>query len=334
MKIIKNHEEKLLMKIIRDDKEKLHLKDFPHVSVVDLKDKLLHQNLKAVEKRWKYRKIKFKFDMNAVKKTYYSEAPCAILTYAFKFFPAMNLELFPINKTDTINYNSSLTNASDQILAYAITQALRRPPRIVNAVLRYVEEVLDRQKFIGVHWRYNHEDWAQFCKTRKDEIVLKNICKYSELIQPADVANSINKNFKTEILNNRNLTYTVPVYIASPSDMVGFIEEVYDELAKLNANFIKPEMSFELFLNNNYKDCWTNEEESKNAEIVSLAEMELMAQSFWFYFSASSTWSSNVRPLRIKTENNTIINKFETEIFELAQAEMELRLNESLRSGN
>ena len=87
------------------------------------------------------------------------------------------------------------------------------------------------------------------------------------------------------------------VYLAVPPSANDFKAKFYEELST-DAVFVKPEINITSYILKKYKPCLNTSDSTwldTLPNFVSLCEMELMAQSSWFFFSTHSTWSNMVR---------------------------------------
>jgi len=234
-----------------------------------------------------------------------SNASCAIALDLFRW-----LDITPNQQAAfPLKTNFSLTSGRSDVLFSATIDAIRHPPCIVNAASEYVQKVFSSQKYIGVHWRYDKDDFGKVvCK----ESWAKYYCDNMHKIQPKTVALAIHN--ATDITKK-----SIPIYIASPPSLKVFVSKVYEELKQLNKNFVKPSLKLNDFLSSKYSNCWEETGWTNIENIVSLCEMEIMIKSFWFFFSAGSTWSQMILPFRTDTyDNGTIVKRFEANIFDFA----------------
>ena len=172
--------------------------------------------------------------------------------------------------------------------------SIQHPPCIVTAASAYVREVLQDKDFVGVHWRYNKE-WKRLCILNW----LKSFCRNLDHIKPAHIAKGIANKLGTFV----NMTRNIPVYIASPPSLKDFKNEVFNELQRFSKLFLKPPKTLLEFLSEKYKSCWEETGWKVIEEIESLCEMEVMMRSSWFFYSAVSSWSENIRSWRSIPKN-------------------------------
>ena len=239
-----------------------------------------------------------------------TSAPCTIVTSIFRGID--------INLSKNAPYPLELDSAANidavdhSVLYSGIVDSVQHPPCIITAASAYVKEVLQDKDFVGVHWRYD-KDWDRVC-VKPFPSWCKFICDHLDYIKPGHVARGIANTLKTA----DNLTGSIPVYIAAPPSMNDFKNEVYSELYKLNERFIKPAKKLKAFLSEKYETCWRETGWEQIEELRSFCEMEIMVRSSWFFHSAGSTWSENIRPLRVTSEKS-LERKFEANLFKLAQ---------------
>ena len=241
-----------------------------------------------------------------LKTAFNTNASCAIALSLFKWIDVTPSEqsAFPLNQ------NVSLPLLSNDVLFSAVIDAIRHPPCVVNAASEYISQAFSNLKYIGVHWRYDKEDFGRVCK----ESWAKYYCDNMYNIEPKTLAVAI-----FNAITSEKIKECIPIYIATPSTLESFANEVYEELSKLNNFLVKPTIKLKAFLSSNYNICWKETGWKITEDIISLSEMEIMMKSTWFFYSAGSTWSEMIRPFRTDTfENNTIVKRFEANVFRLA----------------
>ena len=253
-----------------------------------------------------------------LKTAFNTNASCAIALSIFRWIDITPSEqsAFPLKK------NVSLPLLSNDVLFSAVIDAIRHPPCVVNAASKYISEAFPKQKYIGVHWRYDREDFGSVC----NESWAKYYCDNMYNIEPKTLALAI-----LNAITSEKIKKFIPIYIATPPQLESFADEVYEELEKLNKLLVKPTIKLKAFLSSNYNICWKETGWKIMENIISLSEMEIMMKSTWFFFSPGSTWSETIRPFRTDTfENNTIVKRFEANVFQLAVKEA----NEVLKKRN
>ena len=254
------------------------------------------------------------------KKSYQSSVSCGLMAYPLGLPALIDLDL-PMPLTETL-----LPVKSSRALHYAVTQAINRPLSVVNAVERYLEEAIGNLKYIGIHWRYDKNDYiGGHCYKPKvvgptvKETYVK-ICEIFPRLKPIYVAKAINK----AMVNLNTSLQNIPIYIGAPSSLTVFRDEIYAELLHLNKIYSKPNISLESFFSRKDTLCWKRSGWNVTSEIISLAEMEIMTRSSWFFFSHGSSWSTISRHHRVTVDNGVLFRKFEANNFELVLKEMQL----------
>ena len=215
-----------------------------------------------------------------------------------------------------VDLNASIPELSNEVLYSIIMNNVRHPPCIVAAALLYVHEVLGDRKYVGLHWRYDKKDWLGLCKNNASWT--KFVCDNIYNIKPINVARTIAQEIYNELQVSNEASASLPVYIAAPPGEEDFVNDVYKELENLNKSFTRPSMSIERFLTSRYGDCWQKHGWTNIPDIISLSEMEVMKNSFWFFHSPGSSWSRNVRPFRSYIDTNgKVKKKFERDIIKV-----------------
>ena len=253
-------------------------------------------------------------DGASLKAMFNTTAPCAIVTTIFREIDVSLAK--PVTIALEKKLAANIEAVDDNVLFSGIRNVVHHPASIVTAAEEYKTKVLQDLDYVAVHWRYDKEDWMRGCGTP-----FRNWCKYIcenvNNIKPVHVAKSIANKLQSAI-DLHNVTQSIPVYIAVPTSLDDFRNNVYDELHKIYQSFVKPAKSLENFLMENYQSCWNQTGWHVVEEIVSLCEMEIMVHSTWFFYSPASTWSDNIRPLR---KTKSLQRKFEANVFGLAVSE-------------
>ena len=253
-------------------------------------------------------------DGASLRTIYNTTVPCAIVTSIFQEVNVFLPNNVPIALDEKLATN--IEAVDDNVLFSGIVDVVQHPASIVTAAEEYETKVLQGLDYVAVHWRYDKEDWLKFCV-----IPFPNWCKYIcenvNDIKPVHVAKSI-ANKLQPVIDLHTVTQSIPVYIAVPTSLTVFRDDVYRELENLNISLAKPSKRLKNFLMENYQSCWNQTGWQVVEEIVSLCEMEIMVHSTWFFYSPASTWSENIRPLR---KTKSLQRKFEANVFDLAVAE-------------
>ena len=224
-------------------------------------------------------------------KQYETSARCAVILSLFGAFPMLSHPKV-LKKTDPGFNNSSIANASNNALVYAITDAIRHPTVVVQVALDYIRDVFNISTFIGIHWRYDKKYWISACK----KPYAMKFCEQIWKIEPSHLIKMIRRKYKNEKVQLKKII----VYLAVPPSANDFKAKFYEELST-DAVFVKPEINITSYILKKYKPCLNTSDSTwldTLPNFVSLCEMELMLQSSWFFFSTHSTWSNVVRLLR------------------------------------
>ncbi|XP_076815120.1 uncharacterized protein LOC143461183 isoform X2 [Clavelina lepadiformis] len=257
---------------------------------------------------------------DAIRAAYNTTAPCAL--YANPFY-TISLKLkdkiaFPLNII-----GSRIEEIKDNAIFSAIVDSVRRPKCITEAAEAYIDANIGTDEFVTVHWRYNKEDWLRTCHLEKK----RNTCEILKNITAEDIANAIVNNLP--LMKNSNRSKTIFVYIATPPTLNGFKLEILNHLENITRQIVRRvPTDLNSYLNESgVEKCWKDTHWVSSSEILSLAEMEIMRNSNYFFHSVGSTWSSNIRPLRWKWTDGKIERKFEASILGLAKTIMTKRIN-------
>ena len=246
---------------------------------------------------------------------FHTSAQCVIALSAFDWFniwPQFALA----TSMDKIGTKTSISKLPKKLLHSIIVNNVRHPPCIVSAALQYVEEVLKNHIYVGLHWRYDKQDWLRSCPG-KTAAQSKFICKNIDNITPQLVAKVVFAAVKSRYKDVGGKT-SLPIYIAAPPDAKVFVNNVYEELENLNKSFTRPFMSLEMFLRNKHETCWQKNKWTNVPNLISQTEIEIMKNSFCFFYSERSTWSGTVRRFRIVSENDDDREKrFEESVIKL-----------------
>ena len=250
-------------------------------------------------------------DGASLKAMYNTTAPCAIVT---SIFQEVDVSLStPVTIALDKKLATNIEKVDGNILFSGIVDVVQHPASIVAAAEEYETKVLLGLDYVAVHWRFDEEDWMRLCVTPFPNWC-KYICENVHDIKPVHVAKSI-ANKLQPVIDLHNVTQSIPVYIAVPTTLDIFRNDIYKELENISLSFAKPAKSLKNFLVENYQFCWNQTGWHVVEEIVSLCEMEIMVHSTWFFYSPASTWSENIRPLR---KTKSLHRKFEANIFGLA----------------
>ena len=253
-------------------------------------------------------------DGASLKAMFNTTAPCAIVTTIFQ---EVDVSLStPVTIALEKKLAANIEAVDDNVLFSSIKDVVQHPVSIVTAAEEYETKVLQGFDYVAVHWRYNEEDWMKVCATPSPNWS-KYICENVNKIKPVHVAKSIANKLQS-VIDLHNVTQSIPVYIAVPTSLDDFRNNVYKELENLDISLSKPLRSLENFLVENYQSCWSQTGWNVVEEIVSLCEMEIMVHSTWFFYSPASTWSKSIRPLR---KTKSLKRKFEANVFSLAVLE-------------
>jgi len=214
-----------------------------------------------------------------------------------------------------------------------VLKSIKRPAHIVSRVRSYLGDVFCSEKYAAVHWRYNKEDWVKsFCGPetiglRSDRTLWHAICPVVSFITAQDVATAV-YNGVLDFLRSSNQTLSEwrHTYIAAPPSMANFKKTFKQELLKLHPLLVSVRFDVQSYLNNNSASCNKNFDWSRSYEDGSMAEMEIMQQSTWLFYSVRSTWSAVAKKARNASENF-----FEASIFHLAKEAMLERTEQSTK---
>ena len=246
-----------------------------------------------------------------LKAAFNTTARCAIAVSLFKW-----IDVYPNEGVArSLTKDASLSSIPNSVLYSAVIDSIRHPPCVVSSALEYINEAFSNRKYIGVHWRYDEKDFGRICKEPWAKATF--YCKNAFKIQPKVLA------FAIYNATDTSTTDSIPVYIASPPSLETFVNKVYEELEKLSEKLIKPSVKLTDFISAKYSSCWNENNWITKGNIFSLCEMEIMINSFWFFFSTGSTWSEMIRPLRTdKDKTGSTVLRYEKSVLDVAVAAM------------
>ncbi|XP_078495031.1 uncharacterized protein LOC108950060 [Ciona intestinalis] len=246
-------------------------------------------------------------DKTTLLKAYSTSAECAV--YVGPFFTILTglkdniASPLPANLRDVLSHDET----PDNVMYSAVVDAVRHPLCIEEAAKAYIKETYNNEEYAAIHWRYDKKDWGRKCKE-----VTSDTCTIVQNVTPAHLATAIVSEIQAE--ENRTFKYA---YIATPPAIRDFRDDALSEIVKQNPDFINTKGDVTTFLTTRYESCWGNGRWKNLGEIVSLVEMELMRNSQWFFHSLGSTWSSNVRPIRLKSSSDGVsVRKFEVSVLD------------------
>ena len=301
------------MSILRGFKGLETVEEFPFARVLYVNDNNLTNTVNSTPLE------EFPSDLNEIRKSYESHRSCGVMIFAMSLPIALTTK-FPIPAPQSKNL---LPLKSVDDLRFAVTQAVERPSCIVDAAKHYIKEVLGDLRYIGIHWRYDENDFFGGHCNRVQNVKERyaKICKYFFFLKPVTVARAINRAFNTTVNSH---VFDIPVYIAVPPSISDFRDEVYQELLQLSERYSKPKVSLESFLLHQYELCWQEFGWTCVSEIISLTEMELMTRSSWFFYAHGSSWSAYARHHRLFERDGMIYKKFEKNNLDLVFEELNL----------
>ena len=259
-----------------------------------------------------------RIDVDNITTEYSTTAKCAVAATVFRVLDMPNSYKMAI----PLKENKNHFDATNQELIFATLDAIRHPPCIIEAAKDYIRDVLNNQKYVAFHWRYEPTDWyPHHCGRPRIRVRWEEECvKLNKFGKPDHLAKVITQAIEKELnISNDVVNQTpIPIYIAMPTKIEKFRDDVYENILAINKNFIKPTEHIETYLTKQYEQCWKETGWINLEEMFSLCEMEIMILSEWFIFSPGSTWSANVRPYRLtKNEKGELIKRYEERIFSL-----------------
>ena len=295
----------------------IHISDKPGNMTYNI-PALPGKKYQATMKAW------LKPDEVSIRDAYHTDAKCAAYTSAW---PTVINKLkdgigFPLE-----DIPSNISSIPDDELFSAVTDAIRHPPCIRKAALKFVEEVFGGQAYAAVHWRYDQRDWLGRCDRGKAKGTQLQFCEEIRKILPSDIATAIVNALLGQIPNKNASISSMHFYIAHPPALNEFVNEVYQISKNLSTLIQLPSISLKNYLEKNVEKCWKKNRWKNSDDILSLVEMEIMLLSDWFFYAKHSSWSNNVRDLHWTNVNDVRKKKYEASIFELAIKEANKRLS-------
>ena len=254
-------------------------------------------------------------DRKIINAAFGTSAQCVIALSIFNWISINPWSYAAVSANETLQ-NVSILNMTANVLYSVIANNIQHPPGVVQAAAMYATEVIAAPEYIGIHWRYDKKDWMKLCKN--PAAWTEFICENLKTIKPHHVAKAVAEAVFDDLKAFNRTFASLPVYIATPPGEQDFANEVYDEFEKLNISYFRPSKSLEAFLTDRYSACWQENGWTNIANLLSLSEMEIMKNSFWYFYSSGSTWSGYVRRLRFVSDpNGKRKQKFEKAIVKL-----------------
>lgn len=196
---------------------------------------------------------------------------------------------FPYNLVNF--WSAAKKKGEDHELVKQIVAHTGRPPFVVDLAQAFAKQELNGD-YITLHWRYNSGDWLHgICdKSGNTKEKLSEICTQISMMKKPEV-------FASQI---SSFIDTIPgvnsIYIASPPSETEMLNKGRQFLAKTRPD-IKVVLQSELipFLHEKFFIEGCKEHENESWDLLSLAEMEVAAESRIFLSSIGSSWSNNIK---------------------------------------
>ena len=195
-------------------------------------------------------------------------------------------------------------------------------PSIVKKLAdAFINEFLNRNSFLAIHWRYNPDDWMVHCKhVEKNSITegdFSKMCYQLSHLKPEDLLHAGINVIDTQISAQPKINKIVKaIYLATPLNQKPVIKSFEKEALRLRKAgrtelIILTSTALKSFLDK-YETCISDKNIIKDT--LALVEMQLCIQSTIFLHSVKSSWSENV----IKERRGKTYTKFNEDILSLA----------------
>ena len=284
----------------------------------------IHPNIPTLP-RDEYSQSRLPPDGEKLRKIFNTQARCAVYMaphYGIRISSQMN-RIYDL-PFEGVN-GENIEDMPDTQLYSAVVDAVQLPPCIVVTADTYIREAMNGNKFVGVHWRYDKHDWkALYCKQKK---IYQTFCDDLELITFEDIASAIINTVQASCEKKIRTDAQIFIYIAVPPSLKEFKENLLRILPLLNSNFVRPSVDLASFLTRNFQTCWKSGKWAETEETLSLLEMQVMAESEWFFYSRLSSWSDVIRHKRARKQNGQNKKNFEASVYQSSRTQMLHRRN-------
>ncbi|XP_039265904.2 uncharacterized protein LOC120341462 isoform X1 [Styela clava] len=246
-----------------------------------------------------------------------TDARCLVFPY-----PLFNLRIRASKtekkgKNKKYKFSQSLVNLEDSpdvLLMKEIIKLTRNPTYIANMAKEYISKsIFKGRPFISVHWRYEELDFMNRCRfdLKKGNLskARKKFCEKTLGVSGSDIADIVLK----KILSIRNETNVRDIYIASPPserEKIANTSRILFESHKFNT-LSSPDL--EAFITEHHGSCGNIMKHFN--DILSTTEMEICSKGIVFLSSATSTWSLNVKHLRLTSDAKNLLCQYDEPMY-------------------
>ncbi|XP_078489891.1 uncharacterized protein LOC100187397 [Ciona intestinalis] len=241
-------------------------------------------------------------DIDDLPKTYKTDLRTAMIAQPFQSLRLSPAEGFASQSFEAINKltEEEILKSPANIIMDIATYSIKRPPYVVYIAADFVKKVITSD-YMAVHWRYNQNLISVNCELEKLWNVQPRGRVCGRTIQPKEMADAILKK-ASGIKQEKNLDSFLPIYIAAPGDLEGFVAKVSAEIAsslkeKTPKIFLPKDLK--AFVNTEYPSEVCGSIRPTENELISLLEMQLFTTSLSFLYSEDSTLSSVIKHNRI-----------------------------------
>ncbi|CBY23679.1 unnamed protein product [Oikopleura dioica] len=226
-----------------------------------------------------------------LKKLYFSNERCAALVFPFK-----NFNFDPI----VLKAQSDRLTPDMRSLMEDVINATPRPPYIKDVATMFIDEIIRQGDFIGIHWRYDLDDWMSInCKDGVQGFMGEKCSQiHSARADPTILARGVAK--IVQYLGEKGATRSKIVYIATPLAEEDMIERINDWLEQNTSIKVLWSRHLQTFFDHFYQNCDVVNRDW--LDLLSLLEQEVVYRSTVFIRSVVSSWSLNVQ-LQRSVEN-------------------------------
>nr|XP_026691833.1 uncharacterized protein LOC100187397 isoform X2 [Ciona intestinalis] len=237
-------------------------------------------------------------DIDDLPKTYKTDLRTAMIVNPFqslRLSPAEGFASQPFNTINKLTEEEILKSPANIIMDFA-TYSIKRPPYAVYIAADFVKKIINSD-YMAVHWRYNWNLISVNCDLEKLWNIQPRGRVCGRTIQPKQMADAIAKK-ALEIKKEKNLDSYLPIYIAAPGDLEGFVGKVSEEIASLlkekSPKIFLPK-DLKAFVDTEYPPEVCGSIRPTENELISLLEMQLFTTSLSFLYSEDSTLSSVIK---------------------------------------
>nr|XP_039265825.1 uncharacterized protein LOC120341394 [Styela clava] len=271
---------------------------------------------KPIDPEFKFRK----FRPDEIPELFSTSKRCVIYPRPLYNLQFARLDLKNKGKGRLISSETDLQTSSDTRLWLSLSYYSRSPEYISQIAKSFISLEMGKKQFISVHWRYNKDDFMKRCQidiTHANEMKL-TLCRNALLIKPTDIAMAIEDKI-ISLRKEGKLQHNPHLYFAAPPSERKIIEGVAKILFDRQGMTTFSSVDVEEFMKVRYNSCPSLERHFN--DIMSTTEMEICTRSLVFLGSVRSSWTDNVKSMRLTSQFQMALPEFDGDIF-LSSVEM------------